>query len=104
MEPGEHRSIKDILASMERLRRRRDARTKAPARVRREPTVPAGKVQSKPPQVGQNGHCNSGKCATCAMCISNAKWEKVFNEKFADPDYYKTARPIRIGSSLSRLP
>jgi hypothetical protein len=40
--------------------------------------------------------CN---CGTCFTCQDNARWERVFNEKFADPDYYQP-RTIRRGSSL----
>ena len=39
-------------------------------------------------------------CGTCSTCQENARWEKIFNEKFADPNYYK-AQPIRHTSSLS---
>ena len=39
------------------------------------------------------------RCGKCTMCIDNARWDKIFNAKFADPDYY-TSRPARGGSSL----
>jgi len=39
------------------------------------------------------------RCGQCAICIDNAKWERVFQQKFADPDYYKP-RFARQGSSL----
>ena len=39
-------------------------------------------------------------CGTCSTCAENARWEKIFNEKFADPNYYK-AQPVRHTSSLS---
>jgi hypothetical protein len=39
-------------------------------------------------------------CGNCATCSDNARWEAIFNAKFADPDYYK-ARPLRSGSSLN---
>lgn len=39
------------------------------------------------------------KCGTCAACVDNARWEAIFNAKFADPDYY-ASRPARSGSSL----
>lgn len=42
-------------------------------------------------------HCN---CGTCATCQENARWERVFNEKFADPEYY-LPRIIKRGSPLS---
>src|SRR4051794_10692378 len=40
------------------------------------------------------------KCRTCPRCLDDAKWERVFNEKFADPDYYRASQ-TRNGSSLS---
>ena len=39
------------------------------------------------------------QCGSCGTCLDNARWEAIFNAKFADPDYYK-ARPVRGGSSL----
>jgi hypothetical protein len=41
-------------------------------------------------------------CGTCPQCRENARWEQIFGEKFADPDYYKPGYP-RHGSSLSWL-
>ena len=38
-------------------------------------------------------------CGVCTVCIDNARWEAIFNAKFADPDYYKS-RPVRGASSL----
>lgn len=38
-------------------------------------------------------------CGVCTLCVDNARWETIFNAKFADPDYYKS-RPVRGGSSL----
>ena len=28
------------------------------------------------------------RCQRCAACIDNARWERIFREKFADPSYY----------------
>src|SRR5262249_708953 len=28
------------------------------------------------------------QCGQCPACEENARWERIFNEKFADPDYY----------------
>jgi hypothetical protein len=39
-------------------------------------------------------------CGACSTCQENARWEKIFNEKFADPNYYKP-QPVRHTSSLS---
>ena len=46
---------------------------------------------------GTGSRCNCGMCSTCQ---DNARWERVFNEKFADPEYY-LPREIRRGSSLA---
>ncbi len=28
------------------------------------------------------------ECGTCPRCMENARWERIYQEKFADPDYY----------------
>lgn len=38
-------------------------------------------------------------CGVCRKCQENARWERIFAEKFADPDYYSD-RQIRHVSSL----
>ena len=30
----------------------------------------------------------SCRCQRCAACIDNARWDRIFKEKFADPSYY----------------
>lgn len=45
------------------------------------------------------GRCRCGHCRTCT---DNARWERIFNEKFADPNYYEP-RPVRHASSLDWL-
>jgi hypothetical protein len=42
------------------------------------------------------------RCGKCRECKDNARWEQIFREKFADPDYYKE-RAVSHGSSLSWL-
>lgn len=42
-------------------------------------------------------HCACGKCP---RCVDDARWERIFREKFADADYYAERPPVR-GSSLS---
>lgn len=39
------------------------------------------------------------QCGNCLQCRENARWERIFQEKFADPNYY--SRPMRRGSPLS---
>jgi hypothetical protein len=55
------------------------------------------------PSVGHNGKNTRCQCGKCTMCIDNARWDKIFNAKFADPTYY-TSRPVRSGSSLAWVP
>jgi hypothetical protein len=42
------------------------------------------------------------ECGACATCEDNARWERIFNEKFADPSYY-TLRPVSHGSPIAEL-
>ena len=44
-------------------------------------------------------HC---KCGRCRQCLDNARWEQIFAEKFADPNYY-TRQVIRYSSPLTSL-
>ena len=38
------------------------------------------------------GRCS---CGVCARCRDNARWERIFREKFADPSYYNGGLIIR---------
>ena len=42
------------------------------------------------------------RCGACTQCLEDAKWERIFSEKFADADYYKP-RSVWGGSSLGWL-
>ena len=44
-------------------------------------------------------HC---KCGICKSCRENRRWEQIFAEKFADPNYYGS-QPVRQASSLGWL-
>lgn len=39
------------------------------------------------------------RCGTCRICLDNLRWERIYQEKFADPNY--NSRPLRGGSSLN---
>jgi hypothetical protein len=41
-------------------------------------------------------------CGKCRQCLDDARWDRIFNEKFADPDYY-TRRHVRCSSPLESL-
>lgn len=65
--------------------------------VRRRATV---ELNPKPVRPHKPSGCPLG--CTCRMCSDNARWERIFQEKFADPYYYSS--PVtRNGSSLSDI-
>jgi hypothetical protein len=41
-------------------------------------------------------------CGVCVRCRDNAKWNRIFDEKFADPSYY-AGISVRHNSSLSHI-
>jgi hypothetical protein len=41
-------------------------------------------------------------CGQCRQCLDDARWERIFAEKFADPNYY-TRRHVRCSSPLESL-
>jgi len=57
--------------------------------IRRERQLPVSRTKVR--------RCACGKCRAC---IDNARWESVFQEKFADPYYYSLRHP-KQGSSLN---
>jgi hypothetical protein len=71
--------------------------------------MPAVAVRSQSP--GTSGHAihlpkrlkmSRCHCGLCVRCVEEARWEKVFREKFADPTYYGN-RPPRFSSPLSQV-
>jgi hypothetical protein len=38
------------------------------------------------------------KCGKCRVCLDNARWELVFQQKFADPYYYALHPPRHVSS------
>ena len=87
MELADARLIEELLASHARISRGR------PGHHRRQVTpinlAPCPKVK----------RC---RCGMCPRCQEEARWDRIFNERFADPDYYKE-RPARFGSSMGWL-
>jgi hypothetical protein len=47
-----------------------------------------------------SGRCQCGQCRTCQ---ENARWERIFQEKFANSDYYQSDIRIRYASPLSSV-
>jgi hypothetical protein len=42
------------------------------------------------------------RCGQCRQCQENARWERIFAKKFADPDYY-ASRLVHYTSPLTSL-
>jgi hypothetical protein len=42
------------------------------------------------------------QCGSCRQCLDDAKWERIFAEKFADPTYY-TRLVVRAASPLASI-
>jgi hypothetical protein len=55
-------------------------------------------IKSKPVRPYRVSGCGAG--CTCRTCSDNARWERIFQEKFADPSYYSNPT-TRNGSSLA---
>jgi hypothetical protein len=90
MELADPRMIEELMATHSRIASVRPARRKRPA-----PTMENLGV-ARCPKVRR---C---RCGACPRCLEEARWERIFNERFADPDYYKQ-RPTHFGSSLGWL-
>lgn len=51
---------------------------------------------------GRPGRTRRCQCGKCVQCLENARWERIFAEKFADPTYY--TRPlVTVRSPLTSI-
>lgn len=66
----------------------------APRRMDTVPHAPVVKTRRS------SGRCQCGQCRTC---LENARWERIFQEKFANSDYYHHDIRIRYASPLSSV-
>src|SRR5580704_8823087 len=67
--------------------------------------APAPQVDSVPrPQTAKSrratGRCHCGQCRNCQ---EKARWERIFQEKFANSDYYHHDIRVRYASPLSSV-
>src|ERR1035438_6936480 len=69
----------------------RGSRRRAPAETSLKP-VRAHKIQGCP------------RGCTCRTCCDNARWERIFQEKFADPSYYSSPTTNTTEPGTSRTP
>ena len=49
---------------------------------------------------GSKSQARRCRCGNCASCKEDARWERIFLEKFADPEYY-SRRLLRYESPLN---
>jgi hypothetical protein len=91
MELADPRMIEELMATHARISSARQARKK-----RSELPPENMMAQARCPKVKR---C---RCGACLRCMEEARWDRIFNERFADPNYYKD-RPTHFGSSLGWL-
>jgi len=91
MELADPRMIEELMATHARISNARQSRKK-----RCIPPVDGNMAAVRCPKVKR---CH---CGTCLRCQEEARWDRIFNERFADPNYYKE-RPTAFGSSLGWL-
>ena len=60
----------------------------------------AGKAFAKAVSLPKRLRRQGCACGACQTCRENARWERIFNEKFADPSYYQKRGP-QFSSPLS---
>jgi hypothetical protein len=95
MELADPRMLAELIAAHVRMSGGRSShRKQAPVQARM--TMTASPTQQSSPK---SKRCH---CALCPRCREEARWERIFKERFADPDYYKE-RPARFGSSMGWL-
>jgi hypothetical protein len=70
----------------------RDATPPPPPRA--DPAQPARATRAR----RASGRCH---CRQCRNCQENARWERIFQEKFASSDYYHQDIRVRYASPLS---
>jgi hypothetical protein len=90
MELADPRTVAELFAEHARTQRGRPAGRRP---GRRQP-APIRASAAPCPKVKR---CH---CGACCRCQEDARWERIFNERFADPDYYKE-RPVPCGSSMA---
>jgi hypothetical protein len=69
----------------------------APAPPVKEPPMAEARL-AKPRRA--SGRCHCGQCRNCQ---ENARWERIFQEKFANSDYYHHEIRVRYASPLSSV-
>jgi len=68
----------------------------APVQANTDAMMQASSVRTR----RSSGRCTCGQCRNCQ---ENARWERIFQEKFANSDYYHHDIRIRYASPLSSV-
>ena len=65
-------------------------------------SVPARGLRRGSAAGGRSGRGRRCQCGECKRCLEEARWDRIFAEKFADPTYY--SRPlVQVRSPLTSL-
>jgi hypothetical protein len=75
----------------------RPRRTEASRNALRPPNAEKAFAKAVPLPKRRRQDC---ACGACHTCLENARWEKIFNERFADHSYYRNRGP-QFSSPLS---
>jgi hypothetical protein len=72
--------------------------------IRRPRASPHSSRQGAPRNyaTGVRRTASSCRCGACATCADNARWEEIFEKKFADPNYY-SRRTVQHASPLNEI-
>lgn len=90
MELSDEKVLEALLSGWEQQTlRKKSARVRVPA-------APQPTIYEAPERKSGSRRC---RCGICVTCLDNARWERIFQAKFADPDYY-TRRTITHVSPL----
>ena len=87
-------SMQGAAAECDSLPEPRKASAPAPARIDSAPEARPAKSRRA------SGRCHCGQCRNCQ---ENARWERIFQEKFANSDYYHHDIRVRYASPLSSV-
>jgi hypothetical protein len=81
-----------LIAELLRPRQRYEGRAGSAGK----PRMPKAKPHDRGyrPRHAMGSRC---RCGECFACRENARWERIFQEKFADPTYY--TRDFRLAHS-----
>lgn len=53
-----------------------------------DPTRVQQRHASEVARLARKGRKKRCKCGHCKQCLDEARWDRIFTEKFADPTYY----------------